>query len=147
MKRRQFIKSMAGAAGAAAGFSMNYPFQPLFKLARAHTPSFGQKTAVVVYLRGGCDGINTVVPHGYGAGNGYYDPGFRPTIAIPEPNLAYPEACLDLGSGSPGDTGNGLGLHPAMSGMTVIIETPMTKDEDHARDIALLKEIREASGR
>lgn len=109
MKRRQFIKNMAGAAGAAAGFSMNYPFQPLFKLARAHTPSFGQKTVVAIYLRGGNDGINTVVPHGYPAGTGYYDPGFRPTIAIPKPNGGDPTACLDIGGG--------LGLHPGMSGM------------------------------
>ncbi|MBP6963080.1 MAG: deoxyribonuclease IV [Armatimonadetes bacterium] len=32
--------------------------------------------------------------------------------------------------------------HPAMSGMTIIIETPMKTDDDHARDIALLKEMR-----
>ncbi len=60
-----------------------------------------KKTLVVVFQRGACDGLNTVVPHGDRA---YYSA--RPTIAIPTPRGASKDAALDL---------DGLfGLHPSL---------------------------------
>jgi uncharacterized protein (DUF1501 family) len=61
-----------------------------------------KKTLVVVFQRGACDGLNTVVPHGEKA---YYSA--RPTIAIPAPRGgASKDAALDL---------DGLfGLHPSL---------------------------------
>lgn len=64
-------------------------------------PSSGD-TLVVVFLRGGADGLSLVVPFGEQA---YYDR--RPTIAVPPPGR--PDGALDL---------NGFfGLHPAMASL------------------------------
>jgi len=64
-----------------------------------------KKTLVVVFQRGACDGLNTVVPHGESA---YYSA--RPTIAIPAPRGAGArDAALDL---------DGLfGLHPSLEAL------------------------------
>ncbi|HEY7516175.1 MAG TPA: DUF1501 domain-containing protein [Vicinamibacteria bacterium] len=62
-----------------------------------------RKTLVVVFQRGACDGLNTVVPHGERA---YY--AARPTIAIPAPRGgAGKDSVLDLDGF--------FGLHPALA--------------------------------
>ncbi len=60
------------------------------------------KTLVVIFLRGGADGLNLVVPH---AEPDYYK--LRPNLAIPRPDKTDPNACLDL-DGT-------FGLHPALA--------------------------------
>jgi uncharacterized protein (DUF1501 family) len=62
-----------------------------------------RKTLVVVFQRGACDGLNTVVPHGERA---YYSA--RPTIAIPRPGgNGGKDAALDLDGF--------FGLHPSLA--------------------------------
>jgi uncharacterized protein (DUF1501 family) len=60
-----------------------------------------RKTFVVVFQRGACDGLNTVVPYGDG---GYRKA--RPSIAIPSPKGGDVSAALDLDGH--------FGLHPAL---------------------------------
>jgi uncharacterized protein (DUF1501 family) len=92
--RRDFL-----AASAAASLSAT----ALPRLWAAPDREISVKPAVVVlFLRGGQDALNTVVPHADGR---YYD--LRPNIAIPPPGEA--SGALDL-DGT-------LGLHPALVGM------------------------------
>ena len=61
-----------------------------------------RKTLVVVFQRGACDGLNTVVPYG--------EPLYRqlrPTIAVPAPRGGDKESALDLDGH--------FGLHPALA--------------------------------
>ncbi len=90
--RRDFLK-LAGAAAAVAAT------QP--RLAFAQDASGARDTLVVVFLRGGMDGLNVVVPH---ADPDYYR--LRPRIAIPRPGT---------GSGAAIDLDGRFGLHPALS--------------------------------
>lgn len=102
MKRRNFLKGITAAAGAGMWLSGS-PFSFKVKSALAAEG----KTLVVVFQRGGCDGLNEVVPY---ADEHYYD--LRPTIGIAPPDASNPESALDL---------NGFfGLHPAMAAMMPI---------------------------
>lgn len=109
MKRRQFLRAALGASAAVAGFSLGNLRRPGFNVAEA--AEWNGKTLIIVYQRGGCDGLNTVVPHGYAATGlppddpsaRYYD--IRPTIAIAKPGE----------TGGALDLGGGVGLHPALS--------------------------------
>ncbi|AWB66021.1 hypothetical protein C2869_06020 [Saccharobesus litoralis] len=99
MKRRNFVKGIMATAGSSMWLS-GMPFNFKVNLAQAAAG----KTLVVVFQRGGCDGLNEVVPYG---DSHYYD--LRPTIGIAPPDDSNPEAALDL---------NGyFGLHPAMAEM------------------------------
>lgn len=72
-------------------------------LSQAHAATTG-RTLVVVFLRGGCDGLNMLVPHGDSA---YYK--LRPTLGIAPPSASNPLSALDL---------NGFfGFHPSMSAL------------------------------
>ena len=103
MKRRNFIKGMLGTGLVTAGSCV---FRvPLVSSAQA-TPT-GMPTVVVIFQRGGCDGLNTVVP--YSDGN-YYQ--LRPKIGIPGPNGEGRDA---VGDAFPALDLNGtFGLHPSM---------------------------------
>jgi len=59
------------------------------------------KTLVVIFQRGGCDGLNTVVPYGE---DEYYN--LRPAIAVPPPG---PGGALNLDGF--------FGLHPSLAGL------------------------------
>jgi uncharacterized protein (DUF1501 family) len=82
--RRTFLKSTA------LGFvALGLPPSFLVRAAGAQQPSRG-KALVVVFQRGGMDGLNVVVPF---KDRGYYE--LRPSIAIAEP-AAGEERGIDL---------------------------------------------------
>ena len=136
MKRRQFLHTLGRTSLAVAGLSLDNSLKFGFSSASAHTldsSAFDKKTLVFVYLRGGNDGINTIVPHGYsdtpGSETGYYRPDFRPSIGIVKPNLGNPFSALDLfthtkeGSSTyQRQEAQGLGMHPSMTGMYELYE-------------------------
>lgn len=70
----------------------------------------GDRVLVVVYLRGGWDGLNVAVPHGDDA---YYS--LRPTIAIRPPS--------DGGAASALDLDGFFGFHPAMSALHAMYQS------------------------
>ena len=80
---------------------------PLLSSAQA-TP-VGTPTVVVIFQRGGCDGLNTVIPYG---DDNYYN--LRPTIGIPAPggDAAFPALDLD----------GFFGLHPSMASLLPIYD-------------------------
>ncbi len=98
--RRHFLQ--LGAATAIAG-----GFSPLRSLAA--TPVRKDRTLVAVFLRGGIDGLNFVVPHG---DKNYYQ--HRQSLAIPRPSGAD-DSAIDLDGF--------FGLHPAAAALR-----PMFKD-------------------
>lgn len=104
MKRRTFIKGMMGTGLTVAGSSMLG--MPLISGAKA--AQF--PTLIVIFQRGGCDGLNAIVPYG--------DPDYsalRPTIGIPQPNPADPTAALDLDGF--------FGMHPSLAPLKAIYDT------------------------
>lgn len=96
--RRSVIKVLAGLSLGLGGFVLTNPFQPRFRVANASTG----KTLIVIFQRGGCDGLNTIVPY---TEADYYT--MRPTIAIAPPDPLNPEAAIDLDGF--------FGLHPALA--------------------------------
>lgn len=101
MKRRTFLKGLLGAGATLLAGGLRNPLEGTgLLLAAEPTPA---QRLLVVFLRGGYDSVNVVVPYG--------DPDYyrlRPTIAIPAPN-GTTSAALDL---------NGFfGFHPAMSSL------------------------------
>lgn len=93
MKRRDFLKTMLATTAGSALFSQTI------------SPAFGAaapKSLVVIFQRGGCDGLNVTVPY---AEDEYYR--LRPTIAIAPPTSA--NGALDLDGF--------FGLHPSMSAL------------------------------
>ena len=97
MRRRNFIRHLLTAPLAASAFVCGNPFRPGLRIARAATG----KTVVVVFQRGGCDGLNTVIPY---RDSEYYR--LRPSIAIPKPGS---------GSGAALNLDGFFGLHPSLA--------------------------------
>ncbi len=96
---RKVLKS-AAAAGVIGLSQQLFPsWMPKFAFAQDNRSN--RDVLVVLFQRGGMDGLNVVVP--YGEGSGYYDR--RPTIGIPEP---------DGGDASVIDLNGFFGLHPAL---------------------------------
>lgn len=96
--RRQAL-GMLGAAGVIGLSKGLFPaWMPRLAFRQSGPPG---DILVVIFLRGGMDGLNAVVPYAEGAA--YYDA--RPTIAIAEPS-SNPHSAIDL---------NGFfGLHPSL---------------------------------
>jgi uncharacterized protein (DUF1501 family) len=99
VSRRTLLK--LGIAAAAGG----WPVRGIASQAFA-APGAGDVRFLLVFLRGGYDAANVVVPV---ASDFYYES--RPTIAIPRPDAANPQAAIPLAR--PGETVT-WGLHPAL---------------------------------
>ncbi|MFT6052873.1 MAG: hypothetical protein ACI9B9_002529, partial [Halioglobus sp.] len=85
MKRRNFLRGLLPASVAAvAGVTLSFPM-----VARAAA----NKRLVVVFQRGGCDGLNAVVPHG---DDDYYN--LRPNLAIAAPLQTNAESAVAIDS-------------------------------------------------
>jgi len=98
MKRRTFIKGLAAVGGVNTFLSGN-PLSLTINPAKAANG----KAIISIFQRGGCDGLNCVVPYFDGQ---YYD--IRPTIAIDPP---------ESGDNSALDLNGSFGLHPSLSGL------------------------------
>jgi uncharacterized protein (DUF1501 family) len=99
--RREFLAGAAAVgAAAAAGASALGPLART-ALAAPDAEIAVKPALVVLFLRGGQDALNTVVPYAEGK---YYD--IRPNIAVPPPN--QPNGALDLDGF--------FGLNPALTG-------------------------------
>lgn len=72
-------------------------------MSQAHAAATG-RTLIVVFLRGGCDGLNMLVPYGESA---YYT--LRPTLGIAPPSANNPLSALDLDGF--------FGFHPSMAAL------------------------------
>jgi uncharacterized protein (DUF1501 family) len=94
--RRIFLKSSSLAL-----VSFGVVPKALMRVALAAETAPRGKTLVVVFQRGACDGLNTVVPYAEAAYRS-----LRPSIAIPAPKGAAKDAALDLDGF--------FGLHPAL---------------------------------
>ncbi len=102
MSRRSFLKSGSIVAGLAAAYHTLPAWMPRLAFAQPYNNPRGD-VLVVVFLRGGADALNMVVPHG---DEQYY--AARPTLAIPRPDAAGVEGrALDLDGF--------FGLHPALA--------------------------------
>ena len=89
--RRRFLQAGTATALGCAELSRQLITSTLsFRPAFAAETGDATKTLVVLFLRGGIDGLNVVVPHGDPV---YYDQ--RPTIAIPQQS----DQLIDLGDG------------------------------------------------
>jgi len=97
MVTRRFFLKASGLAMVSFGAAPRV----LERVAHAAEPMRRRKAIVVVFQRGACDGLNTVVPYGEPA---YH--ALRPTIAVPAPRGGAPDAALDLDGF--------FGLHPAL---------------------------------
>ena len=103
--RRVFLKSSA-----LAGLVFGSAPRSLMRSVYASGAGTNRKTMVVIFQRGACDGLNTVIP--------YADPGYakgRPNIAISAPGGGREGAALDLDGH--------FGLHPALADLL-----PLYKD-------------------
>ncbi len=96
ISRRLFIRD--GVASVTLGLAA-----PAFLSAIAQAQGIGSRRLVVVYLGGGNDALNTLVPY---QDQSYYSR--RPTIGIP------PGQVLQVGTDS---SGKALGLHPRLGGL------------------------------
>ena len=98
MYRRDFCRAILGVAFGASTYTVANPMRSLFRFVKETTG----KTLVVIFQRGGCDGLNTIVPHGE---DEYYN--LRRTIGIAPPNRSNSNSAIDLDGF--------FGLHPALS--------------------------------
>jgi uncharacterized protein (DUF1501 family) len=109
--RRRFL---VGAGASAAGALALPSLWPRYAFATPGDPTSGD-ALVVVFLRGGADGLSLVPPFsdstGYQALRGA---GTANSVAVAAPNPANPAAALDLGATR---SGHSFGLHPAMTGL------------------------------
>ncbi|MBL8134029.1 MAG: DUF1501 domain-containing protein [Anaerolineae bacterium] len=108
LSRRQMLRSAAAMAGAAAAQRALPAWMPRYAFA-PHQQGTRGDVLVSIFLRGGADSLNMIVPHGEDA---YYTA--RPRLAIPRPDAAGsdPKAV---------DIDGFFGLHPALEPLLPIM--------------------------
>ena len=99
MKRREFLRNMAVMPLIGRNYLAGSAILTNLKSAYAANG----KTLIVIFQRGGCDGLNSIVPYGE---DEYYN--LRPDIAIEKPS-SHPDSALDLDGF--------FGMHPSMTGL------------------------------
>lgn len=109
LSRRRFL---VGAGASAAGALAIPSLWPRYAFATPGQPGVGD-ALVVVFLRGGADGLSLVPPFSDTAGYR----ALRGGVAVAPPNLSNPAAALDLGVTK---SGHSFGLHPAMTGLKAV---------------------------
>lgn len=107
LPRRHFFNRVSRSAVAWLSQSAFPNWLPFLVFAQEERPK--NDVLVVIFQRGGMDGLNAVVP--YGEGRNYYDR--RPTIAIPEPGK---------GAGAALDLDGYFGLHPQLAALKEIYD-------------------------
>ncbi len=114
LSRRRFL---VGAGASAAGALVVPSLWPRYAFATPGQPATGD-ALVVVFLRGGADGLTLVPPFsdaaGYQARRGA---GSANSVAVAAPNPSNPNAALDLQATA---GGHSFGLHPAMAGLKAV---------------------------
>ncbi|MEM6283339.1 MAG: DUF1501 domain-containing protein [Chloroflexota bacterium] len=100
MSRRNFLRKMSTVGAVGVGLSVMPKWMPRMAFAQSPQQSNGE-IVVVVFLRGGIDGLTAVAP--YFEGSSYYDK--RPTQHLKEPGSGA-EAAINLDGR--------FGIHPAM---------------------------------
>ncbi|MBC7872115.1 MAG: DUF1501 domain-containing protein [Chitinophagaceae bacterium] len=109
ISRRNFIKSGAALTGLAAAVHALPAWMPRLAFAQPYNDPRGD-VMVVVFLRGGADSLNMIVPHG---DEGYY--ATRPQLAIPRPDASGSDAkSIDLDGF--------FGLHPALAPLLPVFQ-------------------------
>lgn len=106
--RRQFIKQY-GAAATAAGMA---GLLPKLSFGQPNVDGSQPPTLVIVYLRGGADPINAVIPYG----DPLY-PTIRPTIAVPAPGANGMAGVIPIN--------RYFGFHPAMKDLADLYDQGM----------------------
>lgn len=100
VSRRTFLKTTSAVATTSATFGLP-SWMPRLAFAQPYNNPKGD-VLVSIFLRGGADALNMIIPH---AEDAYYDA--RPQLAIPRPDASDETKTLDLDGF--------FGLHPAMS--------------------------------
>ena len=109
LSRRALLRGLTAAAGAAAAQSALPAWMPRYAFAPLNQAARGD-VLISIFLRGGADSLNMVVPHGEDA---YY--AARPRLAIARPDAAGADArALDIDGF--------FGLHPALAPLLPIMQ-------------------------
>jgi len=113
LNRRKFLKNVLGTGAAISTCTLGN----MFGMSAAQASHFAGTTAptlVVIFQRGGCDGLNTVVPYGDAE---YYN--LRSSISIAAPSASNANAALAINDVNRGHN-NFFGLNPNMSSLLPI---------------------------
>src|SRR5688572_4642998 len=103
LSRREMMRSSAAALSIAVVHTELPVWMPRLAFAPAQTSPRGD-VLISVFLRGGADALNMIIPHG---DNRYYRA--RPTLAIPRPDSRAEDRVIDLDGF--------FGLHPALGAL------------------------------
>jgi uncharacterized protein (DUF1501 family) len=119
LSRRTFL---AGAGATTLAGLVTPSLFPRYAFATPNQPGQGD-VLVLIFLRGGADGLSIVPPYSDEAG--YQQ--LRGSVAIPAPGSGQPAgaSCLDLSGTHPHELGgHTFGFHPAMAGTPTTPEDP-----------------------
>src|SRR6266508_6760501 len=101
LSRRDFLKAGLNLPAWLQAPEQSAQFLPRFTSLAPYRQESRANVLVCIFLRGGMDGLNVVIPH---ADPNYYR--LRPTLAIPEPTSGNDATAIDLDGF--------FGMHPSM---------------------------------